>query len=531
MKKSLLLLGGLLVPFIGMAQESEGLDHYWVKSVYGLHLSPNGKYVGSMAGNASVYNVETGEDVRYEESFLGLGNCVANSGLAVASNTDDPYILLNGKAIYSQELGNAYWFVDINAITPDGTRITGIVNNPDVAAGMIESEGNSMYIPFVADIDSEGNVSNVKLLPRPTKDFFRATPQMVTAVWISDDGKTIAGQMDDWRGMYMVPIVFNENASGEWSYYLPSEQLFNPTHIDIPDNPWLSEPKYPEPQNYIQNPIAKEAYLAAFENYAINGGPEPDPQEYMSDEEWAEYEAAVNSYNDWFDNQVAYMKEYVQVYNAVLATSPTFTQNEMCLSPDGKIAAYRGGLTNENNDVETKVYCFSTNSEAYSTYDTPDNDFFPQMFTENGTLFITKGQDYVPTSCMLLPGSNEFITIQDYFVSINHPEIAEYLDELCPNGTGVVNSSYDMSLFTGALGPWQLGNFDWEFSDFFYSTYFIVLGSAGVESIIAEPADGVYKAYNLNGVKVLETKDASELNSLGAGIYVINGKKVILGNR
>lgn len=38
--------------------------------------------------------------------------------------------------------------------------------------------------------------------------------------------------------------------------------------------------------------------------------------------------------------------------------------------------------------------------------------------------------------------------------------------------------------------------------------------------------DGIYSVYNLQGVKVLETTDASAIKSLNRGIYIINGKKV-----
>lgn len=53
-------------------------------------------------------------------------------------------------------------------------------------------------------------------------------------------------------------------------------------------------------------------------------------------------------------------------------------------------------------------------------------------------------------------------------------------------------------------------------------------GMSGVESLVAEPNDGVYRVYNTQGVKVLETKDASSVNNLPAGIYIVNGKKVKL---
>ena len=57
----------------------------------------------------------------------------------------------------------------------------------------------------------------------------------------------------------------------------------------------------------------------------------------------------------------------------------------------------------------------------------------------------------------------------------------------------------------------------------------VALGTpqAGVESIVAAQ-DGVYRVFNLQGVKVLETTDASAISNLGKGIYIINGKKVIL---
>lgn len=41
-------------------------------------------------------------------------------------------------------------------------------------------------------------------------------------------------------------------------------------------------------------------------------------------------------------------------------------------------------------------------------------------------------------------------------------------------------------------------------------------------------ADGLYKVYDLNGVNVLNTEDAGAIRGLDAGIYVINGKKVLV---
>ena len=54
-----------------------------------------------------------------------------------------------------------------------------------------------------------------------------------------------------------------------------------------------------------------------------------------------------------------------------------------------------------------------------------------------------------------------------------------------------------------------------------------VVGSAGVEMTTADKNE-VVRVYNLQGVKVMETMDASDVNNLGAGLYIVNGKKVLI---
>ena len=54
----------------------------------------------------------------------------------------------------------------------------------------------------------------------------------------------------------------------------------------------------------------------------------------------------------------------------------------------------------------------------------------------------------------------------------------------------------------------------------------IANANAGVDGILDEQAKS-YKVYNTQGVKLLDTEDASALQSLPKGIYIINGKKVM----
>lgn len=52
--------------------------------------------------------------------------------------------------------------------------------------------------------------------------------------------------------------------------------------------------------------------------------------------------------------------------------------------------------------------------------------------------------------------------------------------------------------------------------------------TSGIAGIAAD-ANGIYSVYNLQGMKVLSTNDASEIKGIKKGIYIINGKKVVLG--
>ena len=53
--------------------------------------------------------------------------------------------------------------------------------------------------------------------------------------------------------------------------------------------------------------------------------------------------------------------------------------------------------------------------------------------------------------------------------------------------------------------------------------------TSGVKGI--EAADGVYRVVDLNGMVILETTNASDLQKLNKGIYIVNGNKVLVSKR
>ena len=51
-------------------------------------------------------------------------------------------------------------------------------------------------------------------------------------------------------------------------------------------------------------------------------------------------------------------------------------------------------------------------------------------------------------------------------------------------------------------------------------------GGDGINSIYAE--DGNVTVYTLNGVKLIDNKPASELKNLKKGMYIVNGKTMVI---
>lgn len=58
--------------------------------------------------------------------------------------------------------------------------------------------------------------------------------------------------------------------------------------------------------------------------------------------------------------------------------------------------------------------------------------------------------------------------------------------------------------------------------------YTILAGDTNGVVAIEADANGMYVAYDLNGVKVLTTADSAALRTLAKGIYVVNGRKVLV---
>lgn len=543
MKKSLFILSGILMPFLASAQDETGqeeVDITHIPGSYYLYITPNGTYLADKSGDAGIRNVKENNEIFFPTASFGLGNTISNDGWAVGS-VNDQGVVFNykgkivdeedgfkyGEVIYPEAL-REYWFCDINAITPDGTKITGLINNLKI------KEDRVWYVPFIADLDAAGNVSNVTVLPYPDKDFFGAAPQYSSAVWISADGKTVAGHVTDNIGWYNYPIVYQQDNSGNWSYTLPSKPLFNPDHIELPDNPYAQEPPVPNVENYMHgNKLT--AYKEAYQQYLNGTGNSPDPFQYMDPEEQEEYNQAVADYDAWEEDNARAIYLFFKAYDQIMATSPTFSMNDYTIHPDGSLLYCHGGKINENGDQAGLIYKFDLISESIEELHPPISTAFPRSVLADGMLIVTTPLMEFPSSWFMLPGTTEFVTPQAYYQTVD-PTVSEWFDQALPQGTGAISLSDDKSVMVTAVLPYQMGD-NYDYGDenipgsgdgYLYSSYILRFSQAGVESVIADPEGGVYKVYNLQGVKVLETKNPADVNALGKGLYIVNGKKILL---
>ncbi len=219
MKKSLL---SLVASFMACMAIADGI--YYHPDFYFDKMSSNGKWLATQTmGTVYIYDRDkdtyyefiASEDAVSEYYATGIGNCWSDDGILVGSVND---------------VDCAYWMDEewnelpinreenlglnmANGITPDGSRIVGSVGISSIS---IYSE--QMIKPVYWDRLPDGSYDMYKELPYPAPDFCGRVPQSISAVCISDDGKTILGQIVDWSGWYIYPIVYQQQADGSWTY-------------------------------------------------------------------------------------------------------------------------------------------------------------------------------------------------------------------------------------------------------------------------------------------------------------------------
>ena len=574
MKK--IVLSSLL--FLASASISGHAEDFWgdipiIYDSYGHKITRDGSFsTGEAVSIESAWGRDniTGETFLYEACSIGDGNSTTSNHKVIG--TDKVYMkaaflyhdkdpeLIQSLEKYSESFAQG--------ITWDGSRICGYVTNPkSSSADEFDPEKQTMqYLPFVLDVDvNTGKVSDPIFLPTPDRDFFGVVPQYCTAQWISDDGATILGQVIDNSGYFTYPIVYKEDTKGNWSFTLPSEPLFNPDNLEVPSWP-VPEMNAPQAQDFILDTAMKELFLRMLEDYQNNPLDNPDPFEMlnpytagsdalMTKEEYDNYVDAIIAYNKYLLSYQEKLDKYYDDFSRFLSKTTHFLQSSMAMNNDGSMISQTKIITrffgNQPVEYQIPMVFDLTNgtikelgdeySELQITQILPDNTFIAVNPKPGpATPDLSPQRSYV---CP--PGSNTFILLDEYIKDSN-PEVYSWMQEYLHHDiqigydeeqdiievpmtvTGLVAVSDDFRTISGGVDAWEwVSNFEDGWVTYFISD--MTPPGAGVQELpIDFLSDGVIKVYNAAGINILTTNDPYDFKNLPKGIYIVNGKKIIL---
>ena len=514
------------------ATQQEEVKPYILPQAMAQKTSLDGKTVVAQDyyGNAIVFDAVNETADFYPEYMPGNGNCVAADGTLVGQSMYGFASIMRGGNVYEPESLEVDGGSAFNGITDDGSRICGWVTNP---AGPVSQ------VPFICDMAADGSVGSPVILPYPEKDFFGDTPQFCTAVWISIDGATVIGQVMDGTGFYSYPIVYTLDDSGTWNYSLPSEPLFNPDGLPIPVWPEFNgyEPKITD----FMEPDKAREWEEDMKAWQESHDPDMDPWQildyYITDEKYDEFEAAIVKYNQELWEFYDEIDEYWDLMSQ-LSKDAFFALGVMALNPQGTILATSyaelmedAGGTDEVSDYIP--YVFDLSSGNIRKISTPQRMLIPTQVLSDGSILATSIADY--RAFLLEPDADDFISMEEYLkgafpaylpwlednlsirTQVYDPETGRYVTKEAVM-TGLVSASDDMTVIAGGLPGDAMMTY----------IYGMHQEEAEVEEIIPATEEGRYTVYNLQGVRILDTADATRLHTLPSGLYIINGKKAAL---
>lgn len=553
MIKSLLLTSALM---LGVFSAYAFVEPKTYENVTFQGISPNGNIIASECnGNYNIFDLANGKEYSYnttgEDPYYtsGLGNIVSNNGIVLASTRSicDAAYWENGewKQLDAEgAVSNSF----ANGITPDGARICGSLG---IAESSIE-ESNMMLVPVYWDRNADGTYGKYTILPHPDRDLFGSVPQSVTANYISDDGKTIAGQVVDGTGFINMPIVYRQDNEGKWSYKLLLEDSFIPEGMVLPEDPGEApacplETDYMTPEEIAAYDEAYQAYIDS--NYS---NPYPEYKDFMTDEEIAAYEAAYAEYQPLFEEWSKKSDAYYEAFEAIINAAPMFETNFVFLTPDGKTYLSSVKSADDSNPWAPSFFTpWAINIEdgSVSKFETGGKSMMISSVPNSKYCFATSGINTVPIVSYILSLADGSVTSVENYLSSLSPELAEWIDinlrhevEI-PNWeteestfesllyTGIARASADMSTLAiwddGSWGSWICGGVIFDLSQYSGISAPSVTDNANIwidndGNLIVDGDVTNVDVYDLNGRRVLSTnKSGSTPCLLAKGIYIV----------
>lgn len=522
-------------------------------------VSPNKVWTAAQINDGSVVirNHSTGEawpyftDMGSRNYFISSGAAASDIGVIAGSTTTS---------------NAAYWekgrwnvlptphpdFISIAyGLSSDGRIICGGAG----AAEMANDTEVTMLVPVLWYRGEDGKYGDPVYLPHPEFDITGRKPQYITAIAVSNDGKTVAGQMMDYYGARCEPIVYRCDDKGEWSYTLLGRELLNPYDIEFPEWPGgLADDILRPTQEDYMTPEQLNAFMEAFE--AWNGPTDPPLYEdFMTPEKIEEYQKDLKAYLDIMLPWSEKFEYFQSVYREYLSASSSFVFNNVRLSPDGKKYVTTANVVYKNNrgynpvifDLDTDEFTILSSQQGVTVNYVADDYtilafsgamgadggsyrayVFPQM--KPGGMWL---EDYVKEKNPALLEWMERTLIQDVIVGLNADQSYMTREVFC---TGIPTATPDLSLIVtnNSTASWYDSP-----GDEYITAYLPMTWQSGVETIETDNiADmkllpggiidlgGEFSSldiYDITGARVYTASDVSgQVNPrLPKGIYII----------
>ncbi|MCM1309757.1 MAG: hypothetical protein NC301_01870 [Bacteroides sp.] len=477
---------------------------------------------------------------------LGNGNCISNSSVMVfrAGQGASAWCFSQQSGVangrwYSLNGGITTTMGTPNAVTADGSRVCGGMPGN----GQFGQEDVTYVVPCLWDFD--GKTFTRTPLDHPTTDYAGLVPQYVTALSISDDGKTIAGQIVSNNGFLCEYVIYQQAADGTWSWFKPFEDQVNPNHLVLPEYPGEGE-AIPMAETYL-DAEEKAAFDKAMDAYEKGQGEEPDAREYLKNAKGiAAFNAAVERYNNWAKKY----NEYDEINHRILMESVSFVFNTGRVSPNGKYLCASNTKSYAEADGSTfdvlhpvlydienrKIIDIPLNAPGY----TADYAFDVTVtgVSNDGDLIGYERMGDVDFGYVLKHGASQWMPLEEYIIE-RQPSMAQwiqdnwfhtietvidedegYVEYADLTISGIPCMSADFSkLATMVYVFWNDGD---ETLLNRYVSYVIDLDQPASISEITAGADAADSDswYNLQGIKL--TRPAA------AGIYINNGRKTFV---
>lgn len=418
------------------AMQLSAANPVMIPEFYSMKISADGKWIASDTGlgMTEVYNTShTPDDIEGYEGFnLGNGNSFAADGTLVGSTESDVALIVKDGEMSTPASLAALAFCGLHSITPDGSRICGLVGNPE---GTLP-----MYVPMYCDLGADGEYGEPVILPYPEKDFFGATPQYSSAVWMSSDGKVISGQVVDDSGMFIYPIVYRQGEDGKWSYTLPTASLFNPDGIVLPPNPGEFTATQPQPIDYMTAEM-RVKFNNDYEEFEASGYMGTDPyehlDEYMSAEKYAEYQGAMDDFVKKMNEYNEASSKYYSTRATILESSLPFVQNAFAMNAAGTMMAAVSEVFVDDpmswfpKQVMT-TYLFDLTSDKITKIDSKYDNLIANQVLADGTVISStpamSSDGLPPRTYVLAPGASEYEPLYDYVLA-KYPAVGAWMKE------------------------------------------------------------------------------------------------------